>query len=104
MGRYSERDTTKVYEAADAFRKNCLLQDGSLFFGEKAVWCADTLDRPHKVFVAAPDDGDRQFIDKFRDQVGKAGDDVVRLAAEVFVCLFPFSEQRGWCSKKAGSQ
>jgi len=100
MARYSERDTTRVYEAADAFRKNCLLQDGSLLFEEKGVWRADTLDRLHQVFVAAPDDGDRQFIDKFRDQVGKAGDDVVRLAAEVLCVYFLFPDNVGGARKR----
>jgi 5-methylcytosine-specific restriction protein B len=32
MARYSEHDTSRIYAAADAFRNNCLLRDGSLLF------------------------------------------------------------------------
>jgi hypothetical protein len=31
------------------------------------------LDKLHEVFVAAPDEGDRYFIDKFRDHVKPFG-------------------------------
>ena len=35
MARYSEHDTARIYEAADAFRSNCLLRNGSLIFEEE---------------------------------------------------------------------
>ena len=64
MARYSEHDTSKIYQAADAFRTNCLLSDGSLLFADASVWQPDVLDCIHKAFVATPDEGDRTFIDK----------------------------------------
>ncbi|MDO4705216.1 MAG: hypothetical protein Q4A98_03250 [Comamonadaceae bacterium] len=70
MARYSERDTTKIYLAADAFRINCLLRDGSLLFSDASVWRPDVLDLIHKAFVATPDEGDRTFIDKFENIAG----------------------------------
>lgn len=73
MARYSEHDTSKINQAADSFRANCLLSDGSLLFSDASVWRPDVLERIHKAFVATPDEGDRTFIDKFKDQVGKAG-------------------------------
>jgi len=36
MARYSEHDTSKIYQAADAFRANCLLHHGSLLFADAA--------------------------------------------------------------------
>ena len=41
MARYSEHDTSKIYEAAQNFRDNCLLRDGSLVFDDAAIWKAD---------------------------------------------------------------
>lgn len=64
MARYSEHDTSKIYQAADAFRANCLLRDGSLLVADASVWRPDVLDRIHKAFVATPDEGGRRFIDK----------------------------------------
>lgn len=100
MARYSERDTAKVYEVADAFRRDCLMRDGSLLLDETALWRADLLDRIHKVFVATPDDGERQFIDKFRDQISTAGPEVVRLAAEMLCVYFLFPSSVGGARKR----
>lgn len=83
MARHSEHDTSKIFRTAEAFRTRCLLRDGSLLFDGASVWRLDVLDRIHKAFVATPDEGDRSFIVKFKDQVGQAGPEVVRLAAEI---------------------
>jgi 5-methylcytosine-specific restriction protein B len=100
MARFSETDTTKIYQAADLFRSKCLLGDGSLLFDDAAVWRPDMLDRIHKVFVATPDEGDRSFIVKFKDQVGQAGQEVVRLAAEILCVYFLFPSNVGGTRKR----
>lgn len=100
MARYSEHDTSKIYQAADSFRANCLLSDGSLLFSDASVWRPDVLERIHKAFVATPDEGDRTFIDKFKDQVGKAGQDVSRLAAEILSVYFLFPSSVGGVRKR----
>lgn len=100
MARYSEHDTSKIYQAAESFRVNCLLRDGSLLFGDAAVWRPDVLDSIHKAFVATPDEGDRTFIVKFKDQVGKAGQEVSRLAAEILSVYFLFPSSVGGVRKR----
>jgi len=100
MARYSEHDTSKIYEAAQTFRYNCLLRDGSLVFDGAALWQSDLLERIHKVFVATPDEGDRSFIDKFRDQVKPAGQEVVRLAGELLCVYFLFPSSVGGLRKR----
>ena len=49
MARYSEHNTKQIYEAAQTFRDNCLLRDGSLVFDNSALWKTDLLERIHKV-------------------------------------------------------
>lgn len=100
MARYSDHDTSKIYQVADAFRADCLLRSGSLLFGDAAVWKPETLDRIHKAFVATPDEGDRSFIDKFKDQIGTAGQEVVRLAAELVCVYFLFPSNVGGARKR----
>lgn len=90
MARYYEHDTSKIYEAADAFRSKCLLGNGSLLFDGANLWRPDLLDSIHKAFVATPDEGDRSFIDKFKDQIQPAGTEVIRLAAELLAVYFRF--------------
>ena len=86
MARYSEHDTNNIYEAAKAFRERCLLHDGSLLIEGAALWRPELLAQIHKAFVDTPDEGDRSFIDKFRDQIKPAGQEVIRLAAEL-LCI-----------------
>lgn len=100
MARHTEHDTSKIYPVAEAFRANCLLRDGSLLFDGSSVWRPDVLDQIHKAFVATPDEGDRSFIVKFRDQVGKAGPEVVRLAAEILCVYFLFPSNVGGVRKR----
>lgn len=100
MARYSEHDTSKIYEAAQIFRDNCLLQDSSLVFDSAAIWKTDLLERIHTTFVATPDEGDRSFIDKFRDQVKPAGQDVVRLVGELLCVYFLFPSSVGGFRKR----
>lgn len=100
MARFSETDIAKIYQAANDFRANCLLRDGSLLFDDSSVWRPDVLDRLHKAFVATPDEGDRSFIAKFKDQVGEAGQDVIRLAAEILCVYFLFPSNVGGVRKR----
>ena len=90
MARFSEHETHKIYEASKSFRDNCLLQDGSLIFEGASLWQAELLEHIHRVFVAAPDEGDRSFIEKLRDQIRPAGQDIVRLAGELLCVYFLF--------------
>lgn len=100
MARYSEHDTSRIYEAADAFRNNYLLRDGSLLFEQASLWRPELLESIHKAFVATPDEGDRSFIDKFRDQIKPAGTDVIRLAAELLAVYFLFPSNVGGFRKR----
>lgn len=90
MARHTEYETKEIFKTAEAFRDNCLLRDGSLLFDGNAVWSANVLGRLHKAFVETPDEGDRSFSVKFKDQIGQAGPDVIRLAAEILCVYFLF--------------
>ncbi|MEI4263396.1 AAA family ATPase [Roseovarius sp. D0-M9] len=100
MARYTGDHTSKIYEAAVLFRADCLLRNGSLLFGDASVWRPDVLEQIHKAFVATPDEGDRTFTDKFKDQVGKAGQDVSRLAGEILSVYFLFPSSVGGIRKR----
>ncbi|MFA5700610.1 MAG: hypothetical protein WC913_04970 [Desulfuromonas sp.] len=58
MARYSEHDTPRIYEAADALRTNCLLRNGSLLFEQATLCKPELLESIHKTFVATPDEGE----------------------------------------------
>jgi 5-methylcytosine-specific restriction protein B len=100
MAHFLEHDTTNIYEVVKGFLTKCLLSDGSLLFEGSAVWRLDVLERIHKSFVVAPDEGDRSFLAKFEDQVGRAGQEVSRLAAEALCVYFLFPSNVGGVRKR----
>jgi 5-methylcytosine-specific restriction protein B len=100
MARYSENDSSKIYEAADAFLSKCLLSDGSLLFDGESIWRPDVLSRLHEAFVGTPDEGDRSFIAKLHDQIGKSGEEVIRLTGEILSVYFLFPSSVGGTRKR----
>ncbi len=100
MARYAEHDLTNIFDVAKKFRDNCLMCDGSLLFDGAFVWRPDVLNRLHRAFVAEPDEGDRSFIVKFKDQIGNSGQDVIRLAAEILCVYFLFPSNVGGARKR----
>lgn len=100
MARYSEGETSKTYAAAERFRDQCLRRDGSLIFDGASVWTSDNLAALHRAFVATPDEGDRSFVDKFRDQVKPGGQAMIRLAAEILCVHFLFPSNVGGYRKR----
>jgi len=100
MARYSEHDTSKIYQVASDFCTKCLLNDGSLLFDQASIWRQDVLGQIHERFVATPDEGDRSFIDKFKDQISQTGKDVIRLAAEILCVYFLFPSNVGGARKR----
>jgi len=100
MARYSSDSSENIYEAAEQFREECLRRDGSLFFDRTPLWTVDNLTKLHEVFVGSPDEGERTFTDKFRDQIRPAGQPVIRLAAEVLAVYFLFPSNVGAFRKR----
>ena len=43
MARYSERDATAIYGIADAWRRDCLIEEKSLLWKGEGVWTEQNL-------------------------------------------------------------
>ena len=93
MARYSNhnQNTKQIYKVAEDFRDGCLLGNGSLLFDGAEIWSLENLRRLHEAFVAKPDEGERTFLEKFKDQLLSEERDVCRLAAEMLCVYFLFS-------------
>ena len=100
MARYSEFRTQPIYDAAARLLERCLQGHGSLIRDDASLWTLGNLETIHKLFVAAPDEGDRSFTEKFKDQISPAGKDIARLAAEVLAVYFLFPSNVGEVRKK----
>lgn len=99
MARYSADGTENIYEIAKKFLNNCLLRDGSLLFEGESVWRLEVLERLRNA-LTTPDESDRTFLEKFEDQVRKAGAGAPRLAAEILSVYFLFPSNVGPARKR----
>lgn len=94
MSRWIGHDHVNVVlGASDAWRERCFVGDGSLF-GDEALWTLDNIRELKSRFLGNPIKGAEQtFLDKLREQLEDAPNEVIRLTAEVvwLLLLFPIS-------------
>lgn len=96
MSRYTgEIEVAAVLEAADVWRANCLLRDGSVFSSE-AIWTKTNFDELRRLFEDNPILGKREFADKLKEQIASAPKEVKKLAAEVFWFYLLFPHRTGY--------
>jgi 5-methylcytosine-specific restriction protein B len=83
MSRYcGDADPEPKLEAAEHWKKECLLRDGSVFSGE-SLWRLDHLESLDRYYVNNPDDTERTFLDKLREQLAPTPPAVKELVAEM---------------------
>ncbi len=83
-----------VYRLADEFRKRCLVEKRSLLWPDSTAWTLGNLDALLAAFIGHPDEGNRGFLEKWRDQLADQPDDVLRVAADVLAVYFLFPSAR----------
>ena len=104
MSRYTgEMEVSAVLEAADAWRANCFLSDGSVFSGE-AIWSKTNLGELRQLFEENPILGKRDFADKLKEQIASASKEVKKLAAEVFWFYLLFPHRSGYSPETKAAQ
>lgn len=90
MARYSERDATAIYEIARTWRKICLIGGKSLLWKDEAIWSEQNLKDFKEHFTDSPDESQRGFEEKFKQQLEHAGLNVTKLACELVLVYFLF--------------
>lgn len=94
MSRYCDYSLDSILSAAEHWRDNCLLRDGSAL-GEGAVWTLQNLKELHQHFTQNPDESTRDFLTKLEDQLRPASNDTKKLAAELLWLMFLFVRKSG---------
>jgi hypothetical protein len=85
--------TADVLKAADAWRKKCLLHDGSVF-STRSLWTQQNISELKRLFVDNPILGNKTFYDKLQEQIGNANSENIQLESEAIWLLLLFvSEQ-----------
>jgi MoxR-like ATPase len=79
----SHRADDAFHVAAERFVERCLRRGGSLFEGARPAWEEGPIRDLYARVVQVPDFSPGSFVEKLRDQLGGAPDEVVELAAEL---------------------
>jgi hypothetical protein len=99
MARFSENAVTRTLEAADLWKRRCLVEDGSVF-SDAAVWSLANLKALDSAFIGNPLEGVESFNEKLKRQLDGAGAEVIHLAAEVLWVMFLFPSSSGHEAKR----
>ena len=73
----------ETFVAMQNIRETALVRFDSLFTPGRKLWTLQNLRRFHVLFVERFDEGEGSFLEKFRNQLDGADDDVYQLAAEL---------------------
>jgi 5-methylcytosine-specific restriction protein B len=87
--------TLHVLKAADAWRRSCLLQNGSVF-SDRNLWTSKNISELKKLFVDNPILSDKPFYKNLCDQIGNAAPEVYQLASEAIWLLLLFVSERSF--------
>lgn len=91
---------SNVYSAVKSWRERCLLADTAVLI-DAPVWTADNAAALVTNFVEQPDEGDRSFLEKLKDQLAGAPPAAILLAAEMLWLMMLFPDRIGGNAKRA---
>jgi hypothetical protein len=97
MSRVAEQNLSSIFDVASQWKTQSLLGGKSLIWQDDAIWTVATLANFKTFFIDMPDtSSEKNFTQKFREQLAKADDDVTRLSCDLLVVyfLFPTSVSR----------
>jgi hypothetical protein len=94
-----QEQISHVLKAADVWRQNCLLGDGSVF-SNHALWTNENVEELKELFVNNPIDGNKKFYVKLREQIGGAKPAICQLASEAFWLLVLFVSEKSFGVEK----
>ena len=88
-----KNDRRAIYDAAEKWRNECLLNDRSLIWDGEVIWTDTNLNRFKSIFVKNPDVSGENFDDKLKKQLENESEDVYKFAIELMFIyyLFPYS-------------
>lgn len=91
MSRYSHKhETTNLLAAAERWKENCLLQNGSLF-SDTRLWTLENLEELNRSFTQNPIEGGDSFVHKLSLQLADTSPQAIQLMAELNWLLLLFS-------------
>ncbi|PUB10803.1 AAA family ATPase [Paenisporosarcina sp. OV554] len=88
-----KNDRTAIYDAAEKWKNECLLNNRSLIWDGESIWTDTNLNRFKSIFVENPDVSGENFDAKFKKQLENESEGVYKFAIELMFIyyIFPYS-------------
>jgi MoxR-like ATPase len=83
-------DRKAIYDAAEKWKNECLLDNKSLIWDGESIWTDVNLDRFRAIFVDNPDESGDSFDSKFKKQLENESESVYKLAIEIMFIYYMF--------------
>lgn len=83
----SPNETKAIYEAANKWKLECLIEDGSLLWPDEKIWTLENLKKLKRAYVDHPDFSKSSFEEKLEKQLDGQGIEIYKLFCE---CLFVY--------------
>lgn len=93
MAKYYGHDPieqNKIYDLALQWKKECLINDGSLLWPGENIWSLNNFQHFKRCFIDNPDETANSFEVKFKKQLAGESSDVTKLACELLFIYFIF--------------
>jgi MoxR-like ATPase len=102
---YEEKtnDRLAIYNAAEKWKNECLLNDRSLIWDGEPIWTLTNINRFKTIFVENPDESGENFDSKFKKQLESESEGVYKFAIELMFLyyIFPYSGSISFKTKMA---
>lgn len=85
-----KNDRKAVYEAAQKWKNECLLNDKSLIWDGEPIWTDTNITRFSSIFIDSPDESGDTFDDKFKKQLENESEGVYKFAIELMFIYYMF--------------
>ncbi|CQR46581.1 5-methylcytosine-specific restriction enzyme B [Paraliobacillus sp. PM-2] len=94
-------DRKAIYDAAEKWKNECLLNDRSLIWDGESFWNRTNMDRFRAIFVENPDESGNSFDSKFQKQLENESEGVYKFAIELMFIyyIFPYKGSTSFDTK-----
>ncbi|WP_163582821.1 AAA family ATPase [Gracilibacillus saliphilus] len=83
-------DRKIIYNIAEKWKKECLLNDKSLIWDDEHIWTEQNMNRFRAIFIENPDASGNSFDDKLKKQLENESVSVYKFAIEIMFIYYMF--------------
>lgn len=98
---YSEKigDRKSIYDAAQKWKNQCLLNDLSLIWDNEEIWTEKNMNNFKRIFIENPDESGDSFDDKLKKQLQDEDESVYKFVIEILYMYYLYTSSISYNTK-----